>query len=140
MGTKNNPGAFDCYANAEPDEPMFVLLGRDKHAPTLVWLWAILRELDGEDVAKVQEARQCVADMMTFAHGKGRSVSGLGVAVLAGAMELTRTINGCMHELRTLKNEGPPKNDETTVEEVRRFLSETNFDAVESADAPRAHG
>lgn len=29
MGTKNNPGAFDCYANAEPDEPMFVLLARD---------------------------------------------------------------------------------------------------------------
>lgn len=21
MGTKNNPGNFDCYANAEPDEP-----------------------------------------------------------------------------------------------------------------------
>ena len=39
MGTKNNPGTFDCYANAEGDEPMFVLLGRDKHAPTLVWLW-----------------------------------------------------------------------------------------------------
>lgn len=36
MGTKNNPGAFDCYANAEPDEPMFVLLGRDKHAPAPV--------------------------------------------------------------------------------------------------------
>ena len=48
MGTKNNPGEFDCYANAQPDEPMFVLLGRDKHAPALVWLWAVLRQLDGE--------------------------------------------------------------------------------------------
>lgn len=38
MGTKNNPGTFDCYANAAPDEPMFVLLGRDKHAPLLVRL------------------------------------------------------------------------------------------------------
>ena len=38
MGTKNNPGVFDCYANAEPDEPMFVLLGRDKDAATLVRL------------------------------------------------------------------------------------------------------
>ena len=28
MGTKNNPGRFDCYGNAEPDEPIFVLLGR----------------------------------------------------------------------------------------------------------------
>ncbi len=45
MATKNNPSEYDCYANAEPDEPMFVLLGRDKHAPTLVWLWSTLREL-----------------------------------------------------------------------------------------------
>ncbi|HAW11807.1 MAG TPA: aspartate decarboxylase, partial [Chloroflexi bacterium] len=29
MGTKNNPGKFDCYDDAHPDEPMFVLLGRD---------------------------------------------------------------------------------------------------------------
>jgi hypothetical protein len=28
MGTKNVPGKFDCYANALPDEPTFVLLGR----------------------------------------------------------------------------------------------------------------
>jgi hypothetical protein len=40
MGTKENPGAFDCYANAEPDEPMFVLLARDHRAPTLVRAWA----------------------------------------------------------------------------------------------------
>lgn len=41
MGTKNNPGDFDCYANAEPDEPMFVLLARDPLAPSLVRDWAI---------------------------------------------------------------------------------------------------
>lgn len=40
MGTKNNPGDFDCYANAEPDEPMFVLLARDESAPWLVEAWA----------------------------------------------------------------------------------------------------
>ena len=26
---KENPGRFDCYANALPDEPMFVLLARE---------------------------------------------------------------------------------------------------------------
>lgn len=67
MGTKNNPGEFDCYENAEPDEPMFILLGRDKHAPTLVWLWATLRELAGEQASKVSEARACAADMMKWA-------------------------------------------------------------------------
>ena len=66
MGTKNNPGRFDCYANAEPDEPMFVLLGRDEHAPLLVRLWADLRELDGEKAAKVAEAIQCATAMKRF--------------------------------------------------------------------------
>lgn len=66
MGTKNNPGAFDCYANAEPDEPMFVLLGRDKHAPLLVKLWADLRAMDGEDIAKVTEAIQCATAMAAY--------------------------------------------------------------------------
>jgi hypothetical protein len=77
MGTNNNPGPFDCYANAEPDEPIFVLLGRDKHAPTLVWLWASLRELDDlEDPAKVTEARQCAVDMIEYAHARSRKVRG----------------------------------------------------------------
>lgn len=69
MGTKNNPGAFDCYAAAHPDEPMFVLLGRDRHAPLLVTLWAWMREIDGEDAAKVAEARDCAAQMRSWRRG-----------------------------------------------------------------------
>ena len=45
MGTKNKPGAFDCYANAEPDEPMFVLLARDESAPKIVRHWVREREI-----------------------------------------------------------------------------------------------
>ncbi len=45
MGTKNNPGEFDCYAAAEPDEPMFVLLARDPLAPELVRNWAYQRTM-----------------------------------------------------------------------------------------------
>jgi hypothetical protein len=44
MGTKNNPGKFDCYKNAEPDEPIFILLGRDMHASDAVRKWAEDRE------------------------------------------------------------------------------------------------
>jgi hypothetical protein len=44
MSTKNNPGNFDCYANAEPDEPMFVLLARDEQAPKVVRTWVHLRK------------------------------------------------------------------------------------------------
>lgn len=63
MGTKNNPPYFDCYANAEPDEPMFILLGRDRMAPYLVELWAEYRESEGDNPAQIREARECAAAM-----------------------------------------------------------------------------
>lgn len=70
MGTKNNPGTFDCYANAEPDEPMFILLGRDPHAHTAVRKWAEDRMAmiyagakPETDIHMVKEAHEC-ADAM----------------------------------------------------------------------------
>lgn len=72
MGTKNRPGKFDCYANAEPDEPVFVLLGRDPMASALVEFWATTRELRGEDPEKVAEARACADAMAAWAREKGK--------------------------------------------------------------------
>ncbi len=66
MGTKNNPGKFDCYGKAKPYESMFVLLGRDRHGPILVRLWAILRWLTGERSEKVSEAWACAASMKQY--------------------------------------------------------------------------
>lgn len=73
MGTKANPAKFDCYANALPDEPMFVLLARDPSAPWLVRLWAHNRATDIErggrpesDLALVEEARGCADKMETW--------------------------------------------------------------------------
>lgn len=64
MGTKNNPASFDCYANAEPDEPMFILLARDPMAPILVKLWANLRaERKPEDSEQCYEAYECAVAM-----------------------------------------------------------------------------
>jgi hypothetical protein len=63
MGTKLKPGAYDCYENAEPDEPMFVLLARDPLAPTLVRMWASQRWQEHENPAKVAEARACAEAM-----------------------------------------------------------------------------
>ncbi len=66
MGSKNNPGKFDCYANALPEEPMFVLLARDPDFAELVLEWADKRqnavrcgERPDTDIALVAEARQC---------------------------------------------------------------------------------
>lgn len=66
MGSKEQPGKFDCYANAEPDEPMFVLLARDRHAPSLVRIWAQLREVEDEDPEKIQEALDCANNMQEW--------------------------------------------------------------------------
>lgn len=73
MGTKNEPGQFDCYANAEPDEPMFILLARDPLAPLMVEIWAQLRaEASTEDdQALIEEAQEC-ADSMREWRGANR--------------------------------------------------------------------
>lgn len=66
MGTKNDPGQFDCYAKALPDEPMFVLLARDPNFYEDVYKWAMRRglaidcgERPQEDGAMVNEAIRC---------------------------------------------------------------------------------
>jgi hypothetical protein len=119
MGTKSNPGAYDCYAAAHPNEPMFVLLARDKHAPTLVWLWALLRELDEEDPAKIAEARDCVEDMLQWQIANGRKTIGIGHAALAGVMGLVRAANAGIKGAT---------NAATRDEELQRILSLTLFD------------
>lgn len=67
MGTKRHPAKYDCYTNADPNEPMFILLGRDLGAYTLVEAWADAREQRGEDAAIVAEARACAVAMKTWA-------------------------------------------------------------------------
>lgn len=42
MSTLNNPGPRDCLAKAEPDEPYFVLLGRDRASPASIRIWSHL--------------------------------------------------------------------------------------------------
>jgi hypothetical protein len=66
MSTKNSPGSFDCYANAEDDEPLFILLARDNDAPALVEAWATVRELAGETEEKVEEARATATAMVLW--------------------------------------------------------------------------
>ena len=70
MGSKKWPDEFDCYLNAEEDEPMFIVLARDKDAPMLVRMWALMREQAIEmgakppsDLAMVTNARQCAYEM-----------------------------------------------------------------------------
>lgn len=66
MGTKNHPGTYDAHAKAHPDEPVFVLLGRDRHAPALVRMWARLRTDAGEPREVIAEAINCAMAMERF--------------------------------------------------------------------------
>lgn len=65
MGTKTNPGRYDCYEALREDEPHFVLMARDEHFARVVGFWAMLRMqfiAEGKDpvadVDKVTEALQ----------------------------------------------------------------------------------
>ena len=75
MGTKSNPSKYDCYKNAQNDEPMFVLLARDRDAATLVRMWAHRREMTSPgkegNAQKVTEAL-AVADAMETWHRANR--------------------------------------------------------------------
>lgn len=87
MGTKIRPGKFDCYDLALPDEPVFVLLGRDPDAPDRVKEWArrrlrrlhVLissahrRHYDHDEfvrqIKKVAEALDCADEMVAWRRG-----------------------------------------------------------------------
>lgn len=66
MATKNNPGQYDCYNNAEPDEPLFVLLGRHWLSGHFAAAWAFMR------CGMVEEAKKCLdrAAQQMMAAGK----------------------------------------------------------------------
>jgi len=70
MGTKDNPGEFDCHAKALPNEETFTLLARDPSAPALVRLWAGIRHMEVDsgkrpesDRKMVDEAQECAERM-----------------------------------------------------------------------------
>jgi hypothetical protein len=85
MGTKNNPGSYDCYENAHADEPMFVLLGRDPTGGALVRLWAEARESLKPGDPKVLEAVQCATAMDAWCREVGRTPTGKLLELLAFA-------------------------------------------------------
>ena len=73
MGTKENPGKFDCYDAAEDNEPMFVLLARDPLAPVLVRQWAnnrVITSTGDADNAKACEAMECAEAMEQWKYNK----------------------------------------------------------------------
>lgn len=84
MGTKNNPGNFDCHTKADGDEPIFTLRAKDLTAPLLVRLWVHIRKheaaVKGETItaayhAKLQEALVCADEMEIWRKAKNKCQS-----------------------------------------------------------------
>jgi len=73
MATKAHPGKYDCHAKAEPNEPLFIILGRDRFAEHLVRIWAALCAMEDvrqEKLDKISEALHCANAMQAYRKGR----------------------------------------------------------------------
>jgi hypothetical protein len=111
MGTKNDPGEFDCYKHAMPDEPIFVLLARDPLAANIVREWAdrlaILIKLGRKpetDKPKIAEAQQCAHAMENWRienYGAWRNPLYRGAVMLHPAMHASVPEDGVCGQCAT---------------------------------------
>lgn len=72
MGTKRNPGPFSAYEKAEPDEPVFTLIGRDPCASIVITFWRKLRIEMGKEDEKTDEAADVAQAMQDYAIAMGK--------------------------------------------------------------------
>ncbi len=71
MTNKNHPGPFNCYAAALPDEPIFVILGRDPAAPRAMREWSKERDLRGknktpDDIERIHSVNAQIQEMIVW--------------------------------------------------------------------------
>lgn len=85
--TKTNEEAsgHGCYTFAEPNEPLFTLLGRDRHGAALVELWAYMREKEGEPAGNVADAREAAVEMRAYGQSLGKPMLNLDSLVTLAA-------------------------------------------------------
>lgn len=103
MGTKLNPGKFDCHANAAADEPLFTLLARDETAPGVVRQWASRFyerkcnkiQWDAKAQAKYDEAMLVAEQMEAWRDNRDAlAKAGLGEVKLRTIVQGTRIFDG----------------------------------------------
>jgi len=89
---------------------MFILLGRDRHAPMLVSFWAFLRRMEGEDPAKVAEAVACSELMAVYYREKKgdfpkhHTVFDALIECISDIDTLNKQLNNRVEELLTANN------------------------------------
>ena len=117
MGTKSEPGAFDCHAKAKADEPRFVVLARDALAPQTVRAW-VEASRGAQPAEKCAEALACARAMHAWRgtnagrtlppiderHAKARPDEPL-FTLLARDGEAPEIVRGWAREARALHGE-----------------------------------
>ena len=76
MGTLNTPGQYDCLKNLDPDEPYFLIRGKDVWGAFIVRLWIRLRRWAGHNKTEPEvlaEAAVCADAMERWCKNLGRS-------------------------------------------------------------------
>ena len=107
MGTLNNPGNYDCLSKLDPDEPFFLLRGKDPVGANLALAWRFLRSKDFE-VAKA--AFQDAIDAMQDVEAETRQDKLQEAQACAIAMKQWRTKLQLAEEARAgLDTEGDPE-------------------------------
>jgi len=98
MGTLNKPGIYDCYSKLDPDEPHFVLMGRDPVAWATVLMWVAFREaiFANEDKDKLEEAKSCARQMFEFAAQRGKEKLILAFKHASAKMPRVREVLGSL--------------------------------------------
>ena len=74
MGTKTDPGDYDCYAKAAEDEPIFVLRASDPLSPKLVRKWVSMSiettKHNDKFIKKWMEAMNVATEMEFWKHNE----------------------------------------------------------------------
>jgi len=70
--TKNNPGKFNCYEKAAPDEPLFTLRAKDQVAAAFVRAWRLVR------AGEIDDAMDQIEDAFEALKQSGRPLLPLG--------------------------------------------------------------
>lgn len=113
MSTKENPGEFDAFEKALPDELIFTLLGRDPDAPPTILHWVDLRRTrafqahEGRPDALRNELLQCseaemIAIEMLSRQRGGKAEKAKAPVTYSGNVNATAEMDGLMAKLRAL--------------------------------------
>lgn len=113
------------YGDYEGDEPIFVLRGSDKYAPSLVWLWAAMYELEYQDRETSERARDVFVKMLRYETENHIKVAGLAQSALAAICELIKVAN--------FRVQNAP-DDMTNEERFRLFLSQSEFEPEDTKE------